>query len=422
MNDASFPSRLFTTQRDGETIQTGLSLWEIGGIIVVWSLIAGTTMVEQLTCDCSHGMHHTRMAGLITSLSSYHLVWMIMTIPIFLGCSWFHPKRIGWLRGIAGHLLLAFVILVGVRLGANALATGLLPFTAPDYRFGRTLDPTVIVAELKFLSGFASYTLLLLAGFGRDAYLRYKARREQAERLEHEANQLRAQLTSAQLEALRMQLNPHFLFNTLHMVSTMAGENPAGVRTSIAHLSDMLRYALSTSDRPEVELDEEIRVLESYLTIQRLRMGHRLHTEVDVDDNARDALVPTLLLQPLAENAMKYAFEDRTDRGHLFVRARRVGDDVEIVVEDDGPGLPGTPVDADRVGGDGCPVPTGDGAAPTSHGIGLPNLEKRLDGMYGPDGSLSLETSDAGGLRVVIRLPYHTGTASSDLRVTAVAG
>jgi sensor histidine kinase YesM len=237
-----------------------------------------------------------------------------------------------------------------------------------------------------------------------------RARRKRNKRLEREAEQLRAQLTEARLEALRMQINPHFLFNTLHTVATMAGSNPEGVRTATARLSEMLRYALSTSDQQEVPLGEELDILESYLDIQKLRLEERLITDLDIEPGTRRALVPTLLLQPLAENAVKHGFKGSDQPGRLVVRVRKDGGTLVLTVADNGAGL----------SADSTPAEAASEAAHSEEEHGLQNIAERLDGLYGDDASLDFERSAEGGLAVVIRLPYHTRETERDLRVSAV--
>jgi sensor histidine kinase YesM len=206
-----------------------------------------------------------------------------------------------------------------------------------------------------------------------------------------------------------MQLNPHFLFNTLHTISTMAGRDPDGIQKATARLSDMLRYALSTSDQQEVPLDEELDVLGSYLEIQKLRLGDRLSVTIDVEPAARRALVPTLLLQPLAENAVKHGFEGRDEPGHLVVEAERDGDHLVLRVADDGCGV------SDELLDD-----LGTNGAAGDEGLGLDNLAERLDGLYGDAADLAFEASEEGGLCVRIRLPCRTQAADEQIRAAGV--
>ena len=338
------------------------------------------------------------------------LIWIPSLVPIFWACARLRPPRFGWGWVVAGHLALAFVITFLVEWGQNVLHSGIVNLWPPPESRSFTTNPLPLLTRFQFSGQLVPYLIYLIIGLGRYEYLMSRARRKRNERLEREAEQLRAQLTEARLEALRMQINPHFLFNTLHTVATMAGSNPEGVRTATARLSEMLRYALSTSDQQEVPLGEELDILESYLDIQKLRLEERLVTDLDIEPGTRRALVPTLLLQPLAENAVKHGFKGSDQPGHLVVRTRKHGGELVLTVKDNGAGL----------SADSTPAEAASEAAHSDEEHGLQNIAERLDGLYGDDASLDFERSAEGGLAVVIRLPYHTRETERDLRVSAV--
>lgn len=215
-----------------------------------------------------------------------------------------------------------------------------------------------------------------------------------AARLRAQTAALEAQLVQAQLGALRAQLQPHFLFNTLHAASALMARDVDGARGVLADLSDLLRAALDRDDEPEISLAEEVDVLRSYLRIVRARMGSRLSLTLDIAPEAERALVPPLVLQPLVENAVEHGVAPRAAGGAVVVRAWRDGDALVLCVEDDGVGLPG---------GAG-----GDGAARPAEGVGLGNTRQRLAGLYGDAGRLALRPCDGGGLSAEVRLPFHT--------------
>jgi len=309
-------------------------------------------------------------------------------------------------------------VLYVAEMGKNvALASVQASFEVERHIQPFTTNPVAVLTSFSFLGGLPPYLLLVMVSLGRDAYLRYRDRRERAEQLERETERLRAQLTEARLETLRMQINPHFLFNTLHTVSTMAGRDPEGIRRAIARLSEMLRYALSTSDRQEVPLDEEIEFLNSYLAIQTLRLDERLDVTLDVEPGVRQALVPTLLLQPLAENAVKHGFEGTDETGHLTVRAHRAGDVLVIQVIDDGRGLDDPSV-LPEIGAMANGRAGGEPENADRHG--LRNIATRLRGLYGDAADWTFEPSSGGGLRVTLRLPFHTREADRSLRLSGV--
>ena len=398
---------------DPELPYAGFTWTEAGIIVGVCLLLAAILTVTLLTeppC-CGASTQRDLVVGAVGRLF-YYFLWALGTIPIFWACVELHPRKVNWSTVVGGHLALAFVLAYVVSLGRNALASGLTVLWPPPDSSGALpwTPPLEVLVNLEFLNQLVPYLVLLVFGFVREGYLRGRARQKQAERLERETEQLRSKLTAARLESLRMQLNPHFFHNTLHTISTMAGRDPEGIRRATARLSDLMRHVLSTSDQQETPLDEELRVLESYLDIQQLRLDDRLEVTFDVDPAVRSALVPTLLLQPLAENAVKHGFEGTDESGHLSIRAMRDEDTLVLVVADDGAGLPenGTlPENGD------LPEATADG-----NGIGLQNIAERLDSLYGEDASIDF-TASKEGVEVVLRLPFHEG-ASGDLRTSGV--
>jgi len=199
----------------------------------------------------------------------------------------------------------------------------------------------------------------------------------------------RAETAEASLDALRAQLKPHFLFNTLNSVSVLAEENPPAARAVLLRLSDLLRTVLHHEPRRLVPLADELATLEGYLEIQRVRFEDRLRVSIEVEPGCRSALVPWLVLQPLVENAVRYAVEPRAAGGTVVIRASRVDDRLRLSVEDDGPGMA-----ADELLGEG-------------DGVGLANTRARLASLFGDRQALRLETPPGGGARVVIELPWR---------------
>jgi len=216
--------------------------------------------------------------------------------------------------------------------------------------------------------------------------LRFYERAKSRERREAE---LEARLAQARLHALRMQLNPHFLFNTLNSIASLVHEQPQA-EEMIEALSDLLRLALSTSERQEVTLREELRFLDRYLLIERTRFGDRLRIETRIDIAALEAFVPMLILQPLVENAVKHGIETQIAPGAIRLEAERAGEALRLVVSDNDRGLP-----ADRLD-------------KLKEGVGLSNTRSRLQELYGNRGSLQLRPGRAGGLVAEIWLPWRT--------------
>ena len=214
-----------------------------------------------------------------------------------------------------------------------------------------------------------------------EALALYRHDREREERLAH-----------ARLRALQFQLQPHFLFNTLHAISSLMDEDVAAARRMIARLSDLLRASLD-AERPVVPLRQELETARRYLEIEEVRFEDRLRVTWEVDPDVLDAEVPHLVLQPLLENAIRHGVSRLIDAGCLTVRARNHQGVVEVLVDDDGPGL--------SARGDGGPDPT--------NGIGLSNTRARLAALYGAAASLELCALQPRGARAIVRLPYRAG-------------
>ena len=223
-------------------------------------------------------------------------------------------------------------------------------------------------------------------------------RRRYQER-ELRAAQLEGQLAQAQVQALRMQLNPHFLFNTLHAISSLMDDDVHRARRMLVDLSDLLRLSLDSVGQQEVPLDQELAFLDRYLQIERVRFGDRLVVEMDIDDTTLDAFVPNLILQPLVENALKHAVAPFAAPGCITIRARREDEALYLEVQDDGPGL-------SLNAGDGAPDPNDEHAY--RGGLGLRNTRERLQRLYGDAHRIDLQSRAGRGLTVRLTLPFHT--------------
>lgn len=219
----------------------------------------------------------------------------------------------------------------------------------------------------------------------------------QVEEQNDQLMRLEAQATSAQLAMLRYQLNPHFLFNTLNSISTLVllkQTEPANAMLS--RLSSFLRYTLVNEPTARVTVAQEIETLKLYLDIERMRFEERLRTEFRIDDAVRNGLMPSLLLQPLVENAIKYAVSPLEYGAEITVEAQLVGPMLRVTVSDTGPGLsPGT--DPSSVFG----------VSSDSTGIGLANIRDRLVQAYGENQRFDISNRPEGGFQVVLELPFE---------------
>jgi two-component system, LytTR family, sensor kinase len=205
------------------------------------------------------------------------------------------------------------------------------------------------------------------------------------------ASRLEAELAGAQLQLLRLQLEPHFLFNTLHAIGTLVHDSPDAAERMIVLLSDLLRRALDEMAAPEVALREEVEFLERYLEIERVRFPDRLRVVREIEPESLAALVPTLLLHPLVENAIRHGVARRAQGGLLGIRARKVDGRLELRVWDDGPAEP-------------QPSPR-----TRTPGIGLANTRARLEHLYGAAYRFELRRAE-GGTEVAVSLPFRVAS------------
>ena len=306
-------------------------------------------------------------------------VWTLAAIPIVALARRFPltgPRRVrAALVHLLGALALPFVhsaLVVGVRLALDH-------YPVPTSFLREFPGMAVGLA----LSNILFYTAVVASVHGVDAWRRDRSR-------ELREAQLVARLSEAELEVLRMQLQPHFLFNTLHGISALLETDPRGARRMLTRLADLLRLSLRTDSAQEVPLREELAFLEQYLEIQRMRFGDRLQVRVEAPDG--DVLVPRLILQPLVENAIRHGIARRAGAGRVAIRAVVEGDRLRLTVEDDGAGV---------------------GGGTEGHGIGLSNTRARLAQLYGTAGSLGLADREGGGAVVTVGIPARKAQAAA---------
>ncbi len=307
------------------------------------------------------------------------LIWAVIT-PFILAQARRFPLEPGRRRRDAlVHLASGAGIgaLYGVFNASISLALGLVPA-------GTAIGPMLLEAAIVWLPlGLIFYAALASVGFVLAYQQRLQERDVAAARLE-------AQLSEARLNALRMQLDPHFLFNTLNTVSmhVREGNTELSVRL-LARVSELLRHMLDRRSVPEVPLASELEYVGRYLEIEGARFGDRLRTSIDVPTTLQDALVPNLLLQPLVENAIRHGIARRADASRVSLRARRDGDVLRI-----------------ELFNDGVPLPSGFEVS-AAQGIGLRNTVARLEHLYGQAASLCI-VNQGDGILVTVELPWHT--------------
>ena len=325
-----------------------------------------------------------------------HTAWRIFTWGILTWLAWapltpviswlarrFSVVGDKWLRNLAIHLPAFLLISAAHSAAATALILSLSPFDEMGDR-PRSFWPHF----LSRTTGQLGSDLLIYAGvigicYALDYYRKYRER-------EYLATRLEAQLAQAQLESLRMQLHPHFLFNTLNGIVGLVRDNKNQTAVNmLVGLSDLLRHTLEHSSKQEIELRHEINFIKLYLSIQQMRFSDRLRIQYDIHPGTTHAMVPNLILQPLTENALRHGIARSADSGMVGISSALENGHVRLTVYDDGAGLPD------------------DWQMKGSAGIGLANTAARLQQLYDDDHQFDIRNRPAGGVEVVIVIPLR---------------
>jgi two-component sensor histidine kinase len=304
------------------------------------------------------------------------ILWALTTLAVFWLARRFPIERGRALRAFAVHGVGVAIILVIRFIVAVKITRYMSPGRQLSYeqQFWARLNQNVIF-----------YVLLLGVAYAVLYYRRYRERERAAERLT-------AGLATARLQALKMQLQPHFLFNTLNAISALIPADAQPARRMVAQLGDLLRISLDHEETQEVTLRDELSFLEPYLEIEKARLGDRLNVVTNIDANTLDAHVPHLMLQPLVENAVRHGIAPRVEPGTVTISAKQgtEGKTLELEIRDDGVGIKH----------DGPTV---------RKGVGLSNIKSRLEQLYGDAHRFDLRAHPDGGAAVRIVLPLrHT--------------
>jgi two-component system, LytTR family, sensor kinase len=360
---------------DGSLTPAGSYRWL--WIFCVWLGFGLVDATQTVVVMRAEGMHHAWLKLFFTEVVEW-LPWALATSPVMQLAERFPVPR----KRIANWLVhIAACATVGLMFSAWIawLDLALNPYASP----GPPKLFTPIVLN-HFSNGIVSflvlYTAILAVNYGLDS--RARLANQQAE-----TARLNEQLSKTQLDALRSQIEPHFLFNSLNGVAGLVreGRNDDAV-SMIAELSDFLRRVLEDSKRQRVPLREEIEFAQRYLDIQKVRFAERLKFTVDVPEELYRAQVPSLILQPMVENAIKHGIAKRAQGGAVRIAASRGNGMLTISVYNDGPSLP---VESE-----------------SQPGIGMSNVRTRLQGLYGDAFELSLENQPPGGVQVSVSVPY----------------
>jgi sensor histidine kinase YesM len=357
-------------------MRTRTGIWrDILFYTAVWTVLGLFSFAEWLASSSSRPVHRPWPAALESTMLDYYTtgiatpiyVWLVRRFPII-------APRIGRTLLLYAVVMAACVVLKWVVYTPldHALIHRNYSFLylLVNDSFGVVLSQVIFVALLIAIEG-------------------YRAARQ----AEVRASSLEAQLSSAQLDALRSQLDPHFLFNTLNGISTLMHRDVRAADTMLSRLSDMLRLTLDSTSAQEVPLRAELETTRLYLDIMDARFGDQLSWRFDVGDALLDERVPSFLLQPLVENVVRHGVHESSRRTTIRVSAEAAGDALVLSIADDGRGLP---PDAGLI-----------------EGIGLRNTRRRLAELYGAAARLEVTNRDGGGTEVIVSIPRRVGLVAT---------
>lgn len=348
------------------------------GLFTLASAIGLLLFLDRYLTRVTAGRTDDWLRVLVEQLSGAYIAALLIPLMVY-GTRRLPPFGRGWVL----HLPMHFAIALGVGMLHTTLASvsriGLIELSGlgvGDYGLSANRYLLALPNQLIVYAVVVGITLVVD---------RYRAARNR----ELEAAELKSRLTMAQLEALRRQLEPHFLTTTLNTVSELVYTNPKAAEEMISRLTALLRHAFAPDQEHETTLGEELRTLDLYLDMMRLRFAERLFVQIDAPAELHSARVPRTLLQPLVENALKCSAEPAQSLVAVRVNVRREGDTLVVRVRDRGPGC-----------------------SESARGMGLANISARIQALYGDDYGISLKEADEGGAEVKVRLPMPAREAA----------
>jgi two-component system, LytTR family, sensor kinase len=348
------------------------------GLLLLWTIFAALGTWFNYGLLAARGSPITWAQSIRMNVVWYGIWAMLLTPAVVFLCARMPLTKSRWPSLVGAHVIsisaiVCFDVLLKTLWGTRVFTTmHELPFV-PQFKrvFFSQAEPDIqiylVVAVLAYVVAY--YTEL---------------RSQEMHRAELENN-----LVHAELQVLRTQLQPHFLFNALHSVGALVNTDPRAAQRMICSLGDLLRMSLAGQDHPESTLKQELEFLELYLDVQRVRFQDQLVVQIKVDEDVLETEVPYLLLQPLAENAIKHGVARRSGRCNVEIRARKEGDVVCVNVVND------------------CEASEGEGEYERL-GIGLDNIRSRLRILYGARGRLTVQTLPNGRFQVEVHVPFRT--------------
>lgn len=349
-------------------------------IWMIWACI-GLVFTSQLYFAALRSEQQMKWSAAAFTQFTYCFLWALVTPLVIFLSRRFQLEKQNWRRHLLIHFFIGLLLVVGI--GSVHQIIGYEYFGRPlgrAYKFSNTLrNVSFNASEL-----FATYGLIVLLCHSFGYYKRYR-------KGELMASQLESMLAHAQLQSLKMQLHPHFLFNTLHSISALLHSDVEAARRMIVRLGDFLRLTLDSEGKQEVNVEQEIQFLKSYLEIEQIRFQDRLTVRVSIDPQALDVNVPNLILQPIVENAIRHGIAPRSAPGVIEIDVKRQNGMLHMEVRDNGPGLPINQSSIKMFRG----------------GLGLANTRARLDKLYGSAHRFDFENNSEGGLTVTVEVPSN---------------
>ena len=345
--------------------------------LAFWTLIALCFTGQFYISSAQIGRPILWRQALIYSLADWYVFAVLSFIPVQLTRRW-NLESPYWVRSLGIHLI-ASVFFSVAYIALRGLVT--LWHGAPDGRVIGLHEAVTLLTLKTWYFNLLIYWVVASVTHALDYYRKFQDRSVRMIELERS-------LAQAKLHALQMQLNPHFLFNALNAIAELVHSNPEGAERMITRLSGLLRAALDSSVTQQVPLAKELELVRRYLDLEQVRFGPRLSVSFDISEDALDVLVPSLILQPLVENAIRHGIEAQLRPGRITVTAAKDQSALDIVVADNGVGLPSGGLKRE--------------------GIGLSNTRARLRELHQDEFQFSVENNPTGGCRIHIRIPATT--------------
>ena len=349
-------------------------------------IVGGWTLVALFFASDFVAQSHTSSRPLpFLRVLSWELFSCYVWLPFFPLILWlgkrFQFRKKQWALSLLIHLVVGFLM----PFAHQSIDAVVLPYLGypPGQQFNSFSEAYEYFLLLNYHTGVATYWATIGIQYAIRYYQMYRER-------ELRASQLEAKLAQSQLQILKMQLHPHFLFNTLNAISELVHTDPDVAEQMVTNLSDLLRLSLETAGKQEVPLQQELDFLGKYLEIEQTRFHDRLRVRMKIDPKSLDASVPNMILQPLVENAIRHGIGPLACGGQIEIQAVRENGSLRLRVSDDGRGLPHGNVHAIR------------------EGVGLSNTRARLNHLYGPAHQFELQSVPDRGLTLSMTIPYRS--------------